>query len=159
MVEATLKAYDACRAYVEGSNTVGLGAVGRRKCVLLSGHYVAEDEGAGAQSWHTDCPEAIGKQYPTDERHQHEHGGSCSIWADRAKGAHPDTRIAPGSRGSETPALSDTIKAVQSAANVIPTYTANVQLGTTGLTVHGPARFVATVVRAFADAFEEESER
>lgn len=150
MVEATLTAYDACRAWIYNDASPVRDA--RRECVLLSGHYVAEDEGAGAKSWHTDCPDAIATAYPVEDRQHHDHGSSCSVWSDWASGAHPDTRIAPGSRGSQAPASPLTV-------DVISAYTANVQLGTTGLTVHGPARFVATVVRAFADAFEEESER
>jgi hypothetical protein len=148
-------AYNACRAWVYNEAVSG---EKRRKCVLLSGHYVEGAVGSvddPRRSWHTDCPNMTAKQNPdTDQQHTHKHAGvSCSVWSDWAAGAHADRDdrvISPEDPEAPATPLTD---------DVIPAYTANVQLGTTGLTVHGPARFVATVVRAFADAFEEESER
>jgi hypothetical protein len=43
--------------------------------------------------------------------------------------------------------------------DIIGGYRADITIGDTGMSVYGPAKFVARVITAFADAFEEEAER
>lgn len=206
MSDETVPAYDVCRAWIHNNKISG---EERRACVLLSGHYKEEiTVGGSGRSWHTDCPDAIGKDRPVIDRptgdlHDHQ-GPLCSVWADRSDGAHPDNRIAPGGRGSRvstdhcvrcphtpdqhvghqgcsmcacelskfestdegwathpdrgdeviTPAAPKTQK-----INYLGDYEAQVRVGGASSTVRGPARLVAAVIRAFSDAFEEESER
>lgn len=140
--------------------TSGNGGMGsRRKCVLVTGHYVEADEGAGAMSWHTDCPEAVGHAYPPEDDSDHKHGVSCLTWSDQAHGAHyADQPARP----------SDTIKETNIAAEInkpgrtltdLGGYRADLTIGDLSLSVYGPAAFVARIVSEAAGAFEEEAER
>lgn len=137
-----------CEAWI-----VDRGVGPRRECVLAAGHYNEKDEGAGAKSWHTDCPNVPGLTYPL-ENHDHRHinrsPDSCLTWADWAEGAHPDTANMPPA----TPA-NETGRDLTGLGD----YRAQVQIGDTGMTVRGTAKIVSMVIRAFADAFEEEAER
>ncbi len=68
-------------------------------------------------------------------------------WADYAEGACPSgvtvTELDPNAL----------------TADVLPGYRAQVSAADLDLAVSGPAKFVAGLIRAFADAFEEEAER
>jgi hypothetical protein len=174
MNDETAPAYDACRAWIYNEEISGQKS---RACVLLSGHYVEGAVGSvddPRRSWHTDCPNAIAKRVPDKDQHTHKHAGvSCSVWSDWASGAHRDERIAPGSCGSDVrppldfsgTAFADSAEKVTPAVprtqkiNYLGDYEAQVRVGGASSTVRGPARLVAAVIRAFADAFEEESER
>lgn len=126
---------------------------GRRTCVLAVGHYVEADQGAGAKSWHTDCPNVPGLMYPL-EGHDHRHLGgmqpeTCVTWSDAAEGATPSGAVRPEEETKETG------RSVMDLGR----YEANMSIGGATMRAVGPAKFVANLVRGFADAFEEEAER
>lgn len=131
-----------CTAGLEAKND----AVAARKCVMAHGHYL--DDGPGGRSWHTDCEGARGKDHPPDDHYEHNHDHyACVVWADHADGAfYQDRPAVPAEQGTRS--LTD-----------LGEYRADVVIGDTKASVYGPAKFVAFVVRAVADAFEEEAER
>lgn len=121
----------------------------RLTCVLAAGHYVEADEGAGAKSWHTDCPNVPGMMYPLED-HDHRHLGNapftCTYWSDERDGAHPSDVAEPVAVPLFTPAITGD-------------YEAHVVIGGASLRARGPHRVISNLIRAFADAFEEEVER
>lgn len=83
----------------------------------------------------------------------HRHGDTC--------GPHCPCRVHP-SEAADT--MADAIRAVKEPGRTLGTdiiggYRADVKIGDTGMSVYGPAKFVANIIRTFADAFEEETER
>lgn len=140
-----------------------------RTCVLAAGHYTGPKQGtasgmhpaADGESWHTDCPAVAGMAMPLHQEHDHEHPrmpyGSCLVWADTADGAHPSdvTPVLP----DDQPDLTVKESGRTLGTSITGGYRADVKIGDTGLSVYGPARFVANIIRTFADAFEEEAER
>ena len=160
-----------CGAWIDNSHSPVIGA--KRLCVLAAGHYVQEDEGAGAQSWHTDCPDVVGDEYPPGDHYQHQHGGTdhpCMVWGDQADGAHPSDVVISEPEDDESTSFMESVMRSASdgpvketgrtlGTSVIGGYRADIKIGDTSMSVYGPAKFVANVVRTFADAFEEEAER
>ena len=152
----------ACDAWIQVST-----AEGRiRRCVLADGHYVEE---VGDQSWHTDCPNVAGQNRPLTGQDQDHPGRPCRVWADWADGAGrgPDSTTPPATRETEPDpdALPDfTVPPLNEAAPLADLatpeeYSAALVIGISELHVRGSHRVVANLVRAFADAFEEEVER
>lgn len=147
----------ACGAWVLNDNSPVSGA--RRVCVLAAGHYDGPPVGThlgqwaikDGESWHTDCPNVPGLMAPLRD-HTMDHPGArpCAVWSDIADGAHPSDVTEPLPASAEPNALTP---------DPLPQYHAQVKIGDTGMSVHGPAKFVATVIRAFADGFEDEAER
>lgn len=126
-----------CQAEIENDTTDGV-----RRCVLDHGHY----NGSSPVDWHTDCPD---KNTDPEHGHRHDHG-SCTTWADHADGA----------RYAGVPAMpAEQEKKPGRTLTDLGEYTASLDIGGARLHARGPARMVAYVIRAMADAFEEEAER
>lgn len=129
-----------CQAVIDVST-----AEGRvRRCVLTHGHYL--EDGPGGTSWHTDCPDAAGRDDPPADHYEHNHETSCAVWSDRADGAHYADRPAqPAEEKQPGRAVTD-----------LGDYDAQVMIGGATLHVRGSARLVSRVIGSFADAFEAE---
>jgi hypothetical protein len=134
--------------------------------VLAAGHYNGPATGThlgqhamtDRESWHTDCPQVTGMNRPLDD-HDHRHLGgvppeTCMVWADTADGATP-SEVTVSQPDPDSEIRKGTGRTVTDLGN----YEATVMIGGASMRARGPARFVAYLVREFATAFEEESER
>jgi hypothetical protein len=149
----------SCGAWLEVSTAEGR----RRICVLAAGHY--RERGTG-DSWHTDCPDAVGRDRPVMDHESHDSrthpdrgpGWSCGAWADYAAGAHPSDAT-----------LSEPIEAEKEEQAMepveLPSYTAEIMFRTgdgervVSATLYGPAEFLATAVGSITEAFRDEVEK
>lgn len=148
----------------------------RRTCVLAPGHYVGPAAGTqpgmhaarNDESWHTDCPDVAGLPRPRDAAGlDHNHERACLVWADSADGAHPsrydpvtETQpVTPDAVAEEVIKDSVNQSGRTLGTDIIGGYRADVKVGDASMSVYGPAKFVAYMIREFAMAFEEEAER
>ncbi len=148
----------ACGVWImDGSSPV---EDARKTCVLAAGHYLVEDIGGGpggAESWHSDCPYVAGQEHPEPDQHRHDH--TCFTWADYANGAHPSDVVLSDPVDEDEVPVPVAVGESGRTLTDLGDYTAQVRIGGASVVTTGPARMVSAVIRAFADAFEEEAER
>ena len=154
-----------CGAWLEVPTAEGRSRV----CVLKAGHYL--EDGPGGRSWHTDCPDAAGEDHPVND-----HGflsgdhGSCVVWADRDKGAHPSDVTLP--EPPDEPEMTFMESVIRAASDEpvmtpveLPTYTVEIIFRTSdgdrvvSATLYGPAEFLSTATAVIAEEFQKEVER
>lgn len=139
-----------CQAVIENTTSDG-----HRKCVLANGHYL--ESGPGGSSWHTDCPDAVGKDRPPRDNFEHSHSEhfSCLVWADHAEGA----MYADQPARDASDAVEEAINRPSRTLTDLGGYRADLVIGDMTMSVYGPGRFVAWMIKEAASAFEEEAER
>lgn len=89
-----------------------------------------------------------------NNRDPHQHGDACGSWCPCR--AHPSESVYEAAS-----VIKDAVKESGRTlgTEVIGGYRADVKIADTSVSVYGSARFVARVITAAADAFEEEAER
>lgn len=81
-----------------------------------------------------------------NNREPHQHGDACGSWCPcKSTTAESDPTVKQSGRTLGT--------------NIVGGYRADVKIGDASMSTYGPAKFVANMLRTFADAFEEEAER